>query len=71
MPVIVWEIDPDVVNRMPSNDGANLIRYALNHEKKLATKCVEVGHLLKVAALGYVPLQLCGRKTHIQHIKVE
>ncbi|KAF5410107.1 MAG: hypothetical protein C5S47_07505 [Candidatus Methanogasteraceae archaeon] len=33
--VIVWEIDTGAVNRVPSNDGVNLIHYSLNHEKKL------------------------------------
>ena len=51
MPVIVWGIDPDVVNRVPLNDGVNHIRYSLNPEKKLATNYVEVRHLLKVVAL--------------------
>ena len=53
MPVIVWGIDPDVVNRVPLNGGVNHIRYSLNHEKKLATNYVEVGHLLKVVALDH------------------
>ena len=44
-------IDPDVVNRMPLNDGINLIHYSPNHEKKLATNYVGAGHLLKVVAL--------------------
>ena len=51
MLAIVWGIDPDVVNRVPSNDGVNRIRYSLNHEKKLATNYVGVGSLLKVVAL--------------------
>nr|QNO42181.1 hypothetical protein EHLBLFLE_00003 [Methanosarcinales archaeon ANME-2c ERB4]QNO42400.1 hypothetical protein LFOPHFOE_00040 [Methanosarcinales archaeon ANME-2c ERB4] len=54
MPAIVWGIDPDVVNRVPLNGGVNHIRYSLNHEKKLATNCAEVGHLLKVVVLGYM-----------------
>ena len=53
LPVIVWGIDPDVVNRMPSNGGANLIHYSLNPEKKLVTNYVVVGHLLKVVALTF------------------
>ena len=52
MPVIVWGIDPDVVNRVPSNDGVNHIQYSLNPEKKLVTNYVVVGHLLKVVALA-------------------
>jgi len=49
----VWGIDPDVVNRVPSNDGVNHIHYSLNPEKKLVTNYVVVGHLLKVVALNY------------------
>ncbi len=56
MLVIVWGIDPDIVNRVPSNDGVNRIRCSLNHEKKLVTNYVEVGHLLKVVALDLNPL---------------
>nr|QNO42266.1 hypothetical protein OICIIDJB_00006 [Methanosarcinales archaeon ANME-2c ERB4]QNO43101.1 hypothetical protein MLBHKIFI_00006 [Methanosarcinales archaeon ANME-2c ERB4]QNO43283.1 hypothetical protein CFCDKGLG_00002 [Methanosarcinales archaeon ANME-2c ERB4]QNO45332.1 hypothetical protein MAODPDDD_00001 [Methanosarcinales archaeon ANME-2c ERB4]QNO45493.1 hypothetical protein PALFMHCA_00003 [Methanosarcinales archaeon ANME-2c ERB4] len=40
---------------MPSNDGVNLIRYSLNHEKKLVTNYAEVGSMLKVVALTYYP----------------
>nr|QNO47045.1 hypothetical protein NBCJMJBN_00006 [Methanosarcinales archaeon ANME-2c ERB4] len=42
---------PDVVNRVSSNDGVNLIRYSLNHGKKLVTNYMEVEYLLKVVAL--------------------
>ncbi|MCK5109290.1 MAG: DEAD/DEAH box helicase family protein, partial [Methanosarcinales archaeon] len=45
-------MDPDVVNRVPLNGGVNHIHYSLNHEKKLATNCAEVGHLLKVVVLA-------------------
>ena len=56
LPVIVWGIDPDVVNPVPSNDGVNLIRYSLNHVKKLVANYAEVEYLLKVVALSYVHL---------------
>ena len=54
MLAVVWGIDPDVVNHVPSNDGVNLIRYSLNPEKKLVKNYVVVGYLLKVVALGYI-----------------
>ena len=48
----MWGIDPDVANRVPLNGGVNHIHYSLNHGKKLATNCAEVGHLLKVVVLA-------------------
>ncbi|MEA3282573.1 MAG: hypothetical protein U9Q68_08460 [Euryarchaeota archaeon] len=44
-------MDTGAVNRVPSNDGVNLIRYSLNHEKKLVMNYGGVGYLLKVVVL--------------------
>ncbi|PXF57059.1 MAG: hypothetical protein C4B59_15845, partial [Candidatus Methanogaster sp.] len=46
------------VNHVPSNGGVNLIRYSLNHEKKLVTNYVEVGYPLKVVALLHDPTSI-------------
>ena len=42
------------VFRVPSNNSVNLIRYSLNHEKKLVTNYTEVGPLLKAVELLYI-----------------